>query len=74
MLSQQPKNHTLRDCSTDVQIPWVMAPQCNCSSGEGVAAAMLDPTSPMANFPGRSKVVSAVLGQYYCSTRAGPKW
>jgi hypothetical protein len=31
MLSQQPTNHTLRDCSEDVRIPWVHAPQCNCT-------------------------------------------
>ena len=62
MLSQQPKNHTLRDCSPSVMVPWVQAPQCNCTTGDGVAATRLDPSSAMANYPGRSSVFLPYYG------------
>jgi hypothetical protein len=61
MLSQQPATNTLRDCSLDVKVPWVGANQCNCSAsipGNSTVEhnTMPPPDSPMANYPGRSKV------------------
>ena len=57
MISHQPKNQTLHDCSVDLQLPWVGANQCNCSAGApGTEATHLRPEAPMANFIGRSKI------------------
>lgn len=65
MISQEPASRTLKACDPNDKEPWVGASQCNCSMGaKGTAAAYLEPTSPMANYVGRSKVL---LPYYYYS-------
>lgn len=65
MISQEPASRTLKACDPNDKEPWVGASQCNCSMGaKGTAAAYLEPTSPMANYVGRSKVF---LPYYYYS-------
>lgn len=63
MLSQQPARNTLAACDPAVRLPWLDAVQCNCSTGvsQGLNATRLEPTSPMANYVGRSKIFLRAL-------------